>query len=98
MLGGVERCCSGGDARFFWERRFSIALRAHLAEKLIRQRLDKPSAEEIQLRVSKYLHWRLEESLRVLALDPEPLGELLVEILELVNGEEQIIGWQPPTI
>jgi hypothetical protein len=26
------------------------------------------------------------------------LAELLVEILELVNGQQQIIGWQPPTL
>jgi hypothetical protein len=78
--------------------RYVIALKAHLAEKLILQRLDKPSAAEIQSRVEEYLRWRLQESLEVLALDPEPLGELLVEILELLNGEQQIIGWEPPTL
>jgi hypothetical protein len=81
-----------------WARRFRIALRAHLAEKLIMQRLDKPSAEEIHSRVKEYLRWRLQESLEVLAIDPEPLGEFLVEILELVHGEQQIIGWQPPAL
>jgi hypothetical protein len=80
------------------ERRFRIALRAHLAEKLIMGRLDKPSAEEIEVRVRKYLRWRLQETTGVLASDSEPLGEFLVEILELLNGEQQIIGWQPPEL
>jgi hypothetical protein len=34
----------------------------------------------------------------VLAGDAEPLTELLIEILELLDGEQQIIAWQPPTL
>jgi hypothetical protein len=62
------------------------------------QRLDKPSAEEIHSRVKEYLRWRLQEVISVLAGDAEPLTELLIEILELLDGEQQIIGWQPPTL
>jgi hypothetical protein len=62
------------------------------------QRLDKPSAEEIQSRVKEYLRWRLQEVISVLAGDAEPLTELLIEILELLDGEQQIIGWQPPAL
>jgi hypothetical protein len=40
----------------------------------------------------------MEEAVEALATDSEPLAELLEEILDLVSGEEEIVGWEPPPL
>ena len=56
------------------------------------------SAEELALLVREYFRRRLEESSAVLSNDSSRLAEALIEILELIAGESEIVGWRPPAL
>ena len=72
-----------------------IAWRAWLAERGTMQRLERPSSSEIAERARRYFRWRFMEALVVLPDDSFALAEVLSEMLALVMGEEEIVGWQP---
>ena len=75
-----------------------IAWRAWLADKGTMQLLDRPSAAEIAERARKYFRWRLKEAVQVLGSDSSALAEVLNEVFALVIGEDEIIGWRPPSV
>lgn len=76
----------------------AIALKAWYAEKAIALRLERPLPEVVERRFREYVKWRLQETINVLTHNPEPLAEMLEEVLLLLSGEEMIIGWAPLSI
>jgi len=53
------------------------------------------SAEELREIVREYFRNRVGESSAVLSNDSSRLAEALLEILELIVGESEIVGWRP---
>jgi hypothetical protein len=49
-------------------------------------------------RLREYCRWRLEEALKSLWSDSEPLADCLEEILLLATGEEVVINYWPPAL
>jgi hypothetical protein len=78
------------------DRRLRIAWKAYLAEGLALQLAEHPSRAVVAERMREYLSNRLERAIRVLSEDSSLLADILVEMLEIAIGEEEIIGWRPP--
>ena len=59
------------------------------------QALERPSQAEIAERFRGYFRRRFKEAVAALPGDSSALAETLSEMLALVMGEEEIVGWQP---
>lgn len=75
-----------------------IALEAWYAEKRVLMRLEKPSPEVVQERCRAYFKWRFREAVEALSSDSAGLAEVLIELLALIVGSEEIIGWEPVSL
>jgi hypothetical protein len=59
------------------------------------QMLERPSEAEVAARFRGYFRWRFKEAVAALPGDNVGLAEALSEMLAIVMGEEEIVGWQP---
>jgi hypothetical protein len=78
-------------------QKLRIAWKTYLAELAAMQMAEHPSLAVVAERLRKFSN-RLTEATRVLGEDSSLLAEVLVEILELVTGEAEIVGWRPVTL
>jgi hypothetical protein len=60
--------------------------------------LERPTQAEIAERFTRYFRLRFGEALEALSGDSSALAEVLSEMLALLIGEEEIVGWRPPAL
>jgi hypothetical protein len=72
-----------------------MAWKAYLAELAAMQMAEHPSEAIIAVRFREYFRNRIIEAAAVLSNDSSRLAEALIEILELIVGETEIVGWRP---
>jgi hypothetical protein len=77
------------------DRKLRIAWKAYLCELGVMQALERPSQAEVSERVGGYFRLRFMEAVAALSGDSSALAEALSEMLALVMGEEEIVGWKP---
>ena len=77
------------------DRKLRIAWKAYLCELGVMQTLERPSEAVIAERFRGYFRLRFMEAVAALSGDSSALAEALSEMLALVMGEEEIVGWQP---
>jgi hypothetical protein len=85
------------------ERRFRIFAKALFIEMLQLWRFAVQPPHRIPeaivaQRQREYFRLRLAEAIHVLCVNSAALAEVLVEIILVATGEEEIVGWRPPPL
>jgi hypothetical protein len=81
--------------RYAFGRETESCLKAYLAELAAMQGTEHPSEAVIAMRFREYFRNRFIEATAVLSRNSSRLAEALIEILELIAGESEIVGWRP---